>query len=227
MGYIGIVGLYLATMKSFTAILAFSSTALAHWNYDRLIHKGAVVGNPYEYICQTTNSNSPVGADNGNSTEIYEVAAGDSIGFVINSAFTPDTAAEYDGSGDWTKIYSGTTSNISSAGLKWSTDAISSFVFDLPAELPAGEYLVRAEGLALHSAGSAGGAQWYIACAQVKVTGSGSGTLSPSVKIPGVYKGTKPGILIGLYYPVPTNYSAPGPALWPAGTSEVHSVKSI
>ncbi|KAF2639611.1 hypothetical protein P280DRAFT_490820 [Massarina eburnea CBS 473.64] len=231
-------------MKSFVPVLAFASTALAHWNYDRLIHKGEIVGDAYEYIRQTTNSNSPVsdvtstdmrcnvGGDNGNATETYEVAAGDSIGFVINSEFghpgpqqvyiskATDTAAEYDGSGDWAKIYAATTSNITSDGLQWAANGVSSFVFDLPSDLPAGEYLVRAEGIALHGASTEGGAQFYIGCAQVKVTGSGSGSLSPTVQIPGVYTGTEPGIEINIYYPVPTNYTTPGPALWPSGTAE-------
>ena len=86
---------------------------------------------------------------------------------------------------------------------------------------------MRAEGLALHGAGTANGAQWYIGCAQIKITGSGSGTLSPTVKIPGVYKGTEPGIVINIYYPPPQSYTDPGPAMWPSGTQEVHSVKQM
>lgn len=238
-------------MQSILHVLLFASSALAHWNYDRLIHNGQIVGDYYTYIRKTSNSNSPVtdvsstdmrcnvGGFSGNATETYEVAAGDQIGFVINSNFghpgpqqvymsqAPSTAAEYDGSGSWTKIYSATTSNITSQGLQWATNGISSFVFDIPSETPAGEYLVRAEGLALHGASTEGGAQWYIGCAQIKVTGSGSGTLSPSVQIPGVYKGDEPGILINIYWPVPTNYTAPGPALWPSGSAELHAVTQM
>lgn len=45
------------------------------------------------------------------------------------------------------------------------------------------------EAIALHVAQSYGGAQFYIGCAQVEVTGGGSGTPGPLVAIPGVYTG--------------------------------------
>ena len=51
------------------------------------------------------------------------------------------------------------------------------------------------EHIALHSASTSGGAQFYISCAQLKVTGGGSA--SPAgVSIPGVYKASDPGIMI-------------------------------
>ncbi|PSN70703.1 cellulose-growth-specific protein [Corynespora cassiicola Philippines] len=236
---------------SLFAISALASTALAHWNYDRLIHNGKIVGDYYTYIRRTSNSNSPVtdvasndmrcnvGGASGANTQTYTVAAGDEIGFVINVNFghpgpqqvyiskAPSAAKDYDGSGSWTKIYSLTTKAITDQGLQWAGDGMTSFLFKIPAETPAGEYLVRAEGLALHGAGTVGGAQWYIGCAQIKVTGSGSGSLSPSVKIPGVYKGDEPGIKINIYYPPPTSYTTPGPALWPAGTQEQHAAKQL
>lgn len=68
--------------------------------------------------------------------------------------------------------------------------------FTLPASLPSGQYLVRAEQIALHVASSFGGAQFYISCAQINVVGGGSGTPGPLVSIPGVYTGNEPGILI-------------------------------
>jgi hypothetical protein len=84
----------------------------------------------------------------------------------------------------------------------------------LPASLPSGDYLLRVEHIALHSASSAGGAQFYIACGQITVTGGGSGTPGPLVSFPGAYKATDPGIMINIYYPVPTTYTLPGPAVW-------------
>jgi hypothetical protein len=74
--------------------------------------------------------------------------------------------------------------------------------FNIPASVPSGEYLLRVEHIALHSAGSSGGAQFYISCGQVNVTGGGSGTLTDLVAFPGAYKATDPGILIDIYYPV-------------------------
>lgn len=45
------------------------------------------------------------------------------------------------------------------------------------------------ENIAIHSASTYGGAQFYISCGQVEVTGGGSGTPGPLVAIPGVYTG--------------------------------------
>lgn len=58
----------------------------------------------------------------------------------------------------------------------------------IPSCIANGQYLLRGELLALHSAGSTGGAQFYMECAQINVTG-GSGAKTPStVSIPGTYK---------------------------------------
>jgi hypothetical protein len=44
----------------------------------------------------------------------------------------------------------------------------------------------------LHSASAAGGAQFYISCAQINVTDGGSGSPSPLVAFPGAYKASDP-----------------------------------
>ena len=84
----------------------------------------------------------------------------------------------------------------------------------IPKCLADGDYLLRAEHIGLHSAGSAGGAQFYISCAQLHVSG-GSGTYSPKslVEFPGAYDPKDPGIMINIYYPVPKTYTPPGPAV--------------
>jgi hypothetical protein len=75
-----------------------------------------------------------------------------------------------------------------------------------------GEYLLRVEHIALHGAGSVGGAQLYISCAQISVSG-GSGSLNTGAlaSFPGAYSATDPGILFQLYWPTPTSYVNPGP----------------
>lgn len=80
----------------------------------------------------------------------------------------------------------------------------------IPTCLASGEYLVRVEHLALHGAGTEGGAQFYVACAQVKLSGGGS-TNPSGVSFPGAYKSTDPGILFQPYWPTPTSYTNPGP----------------
>jgi hypothetical protein len=85
--------------------------------------------------------------------------------------------------------------------------------FTVPKSLPNGNYLVRVESIALHQASNVGGAQVYLACGQVNLTGGGNGIPSPLVSFPGAYDGNDPG-LIWSYYPVRTSYKAPGPPVW-------------
>jgi cellulase len=66
--------------------------------------------------------------------------------------------------------------------------------FTVPADIAPGNYLIRAEEIALHVAGSLGGAQFYTSCYQITVSGSGSATPA-TVKFPGAYSPTDPGIL--------------------------------
>lgn len=234
-------------MKStFAGLTAFATTAFAHYNFEALIVNDNVTS-AYEYVRQTTNSNSPVtdvtsqdfvcnqgGLDSDimAKTSTYSVSGGDTVGFTVNvnighpgplhvyMSKAPDgTAANaYDGSGDWFKVYAQTTSEITDEGLQWASyvgGGITNFTFTLPEDLAAGDYLMRAEHIALHGAGSEGGAQFYIGCAQLSVGGSGTATPTDTVSIPGVYDGTEPGILINIYYPIPTSYTDPGPATYP------------
>ncbi|EPE27438.1 Cellulose-binding protein [Glarea lozoyensis ATCC 20868] len=102
----------------------------------------------------------------------------------------------------------GVTDLIANAGLHSIT---------IPSCLANGQYLLRAELIALHSAGSSQGAQLYMECAQINVTG-GSGTAAPStVAFPGAYKSTDPGILINIYQTLPS-YKIPGPPVFTCGS---------
>ncbi|KAH8794624.1 glycoside hydrolase family 61 protein [Hyaloscypha finlandica] len=84
--------------------------------------------------------------------------------------------------------------------------------FTIPASISPGEYLVRAEAVALHAAQSAGGAQFYMSCYQVNITGGGAAS-PDGLSFPGAYKATDPGILIDIYKPI-TVYAIPGPAVF-------------
>jgi len=84
----------------------------------------------------------------------------------------------------------------------------------IPSCIANGQYLLRAEVIALHGAGSVGGAQFYTECAQINISG-GTGAKTPAtVSFPGAYSATDPGILISIYYPTVTNYIVPGPAVF-------------
>ncbi|GLB34228.1 putative glycoside hydrolase family 61 [Lyophyllum shimeji] len=80
-------------------------------------------------------------------------------------AKAPSTAASFNGQGAvWTKIYSSGLVNPSTQ--QWATDVVNAnggkHSVTIPASLPAGEYLIRGEIIALHVAQSYPGAQFYI-----------------------------------------------------------------
>ncbi|KAG8748865.1 hypothetical protein FRC12_013752 [Ceratobasidium sp. 428] len=112
----------------------------------------------------------------------------------------------------WTKIYSG---GLYTDGL-WATDIANNnkglIRVTLPCDLPPGDYLLRSELIALHSAGGANGAQLYVGCAQLRVGGSGTGMKSTPTSLPG-YSAQDPGLLINIYGTL-TSYKAPGPTVY-------------
>ncbi|KAG8809007.1 hypothetical protein FRB91_006665 [Serendipita sp. 411] len=225
-------------MKSlFTAfallLLAIPHVA-AHYRFTTLIVNGAAT-TPWQYVRQSNNSNSPItdvsstnlrcnsGGASGGSTQTATVAAGATVGFKLDQAIfhagvlnvymtKVSNAATADGSTGWFKIYQ--VSAVTGGGtIFWPTDNATQFTFKIPSSISAGQYLLRVEHIALHSAASTNGAQFYISCAQLNVTGGGSASPS-TVQIPGVYSASDPGILINIYYPVPTSYKQPGPAVF-------------
>ncbi|KAJ5920543.1 hypothetical protein N7516_011401 [Penicillium verrucosum] len=82
----------------------------------------------------------------------------------------------------------------------------------IPSTIAAGNYVMRHEIIALHSASQSNGAQNYPQCFNLKVTGGGSdvpeGTLGEDL-----YTNTDPGILFNIYSTL-TSYVIPGPALY-------------
>ncbi|TFK98093.1 glycosyl hydrolase family 61-domain-containing protein [Pterulicium gracile] len=150
------------------------------------------------------------------------MAAGSSFSFKLDNTFyhpgpgavylgqvpSGQTAANWDGSGaNWFKI--------AEYGAKFNPfgfvlDGQSTVSGTLPSSIQAGEYLLRVEQIGLHVAGAP---QWYISCAQINVTGGGSAN-PPKVSIPGHVSASDPGLSVNIYYPVPTSYKVPGPAVW-------------
>ncbi|KAL3460073.1 glycoside hydrolase [Aspergillus heterothallicus] len=172
------------------------------------------------------------------NTKTYSVNPGDSVGFTVNIEIghpgplavymsrAPDgtPANAYSGDGDWFKVYAMTYSHIDEWDVHWGNFwgglPIRNFTFQLPSDLPSGEYLMRAEHIGLHQASTYGQAQFFIGCAHLNVGGSGTGTPAPTVKIPGVYNGYEEGILVKINNPVPDHYTAPGPSVWPSGCED-------
>ncbi|PFH48348.1 lytic polysaccharide monooxygenase [Amanita thiersii Skay4041] len=84
----------------------------------------------------------------------------------------------------------------------------------LPSTLSPGNYLARHEVIALQGAVSKGGAEFYTACAQIKVGGSGTGKAQQSelVTFPGAYNEDDPGIYVpDVFNSGQTSYVFPGP----------------
>ncbi|KAK1778316.1 glycosyl hydrolase family 61-domain-containing protein [Copromyces sp. CBS 386.78] len=110
------------------------------------------------------------------------------------------------------------------SGGKWAVDDLIAnngwAYFNMPTCIAPGQYLMRAEIIALHNAGSSQGAQFYIGCAQINVTGGGSTSPSSTVSFPGAYSASDPGILINIYGSGGKTdnggkaYQIPGPALF-------------
>ncbi|KAF8324031.1 hypothetical protein DL93DRAFT_2123645 [Clavulina sp. PMI_390] len=105
----------------------------------------------------------------------------------------------------------------------WATEVLNDncghYTFTIPTGIAPGNYLLRAEVIALHVASSVGGAQFYMSCYQLTVGGSGT-TNPPTVAIPGAYSASDPGILINIYtqlnsyvIPGPTPYGSASPAV--------------
>ncbi|CAK7216921.1 hypothetical protein SEUCBS140593_003029 [Sporothrix eucalyptigena] len=139
-------------------------------------------------------------------------------------------ASTADGSTQWFKVFQdGWSAKSSGAGDNdnWGTKDLNTCCgkmdVKIPDSLPDGDYLLRAEAIALHTAGSAGGAQLYMSCYQLTLSG-GKATAMPSgvqmVKFPGAYSARDPGILINIHAAVST-YTVPGPAVMPGGTTKV------
>lgn len=84
-------------------------------------------------------------------------------------------ASKADGSAGWFKVYQNgwapAASNKGAAdndywGVKDMNKCCGKVDFKIPAQLAPGDYLIRAEVIALHSAQSAGGAQFYMSCCE-------------------------------------------------------------
>ncbi|KAH8754317.1 endo-1,4-beta-glucanase [Diaporthe sp. PMI_573] len=120
---------------------------------------------------------------------------------------------------------------ISGTGIgTWAADVLiqhnSTWLVKIPANLASGNYVLRHEIIALHSAGNLDGAQSYPQCFNLAVTGTG--TVQPSgVLGTALYKSTDPGILYDLYGPTQQSYLVPGPTQYTGFPSSVAQSSSV
>ncbi|KDQ10133.1 glycoside hydrolase family 61 protein [Botryobasidium botryosum FD-172 SS1] len=132
---------------------------------------------------------------------------------IVYLAKTSDAKTTNPSSLKWFKI---SQDGLRSDG-KWGSDVVNAnggkYSFKIPSNIASGTYLLRGETIGLHVAQTYPGAQFYMSCVQLNITGGGSANPA-GVSFPGAYKGTDSGVTLNIYYPVPTSYTVPGPAVY-------------
>ncbi|THH12764.1 hypothetical protein EW146_g7384 [Bondarzewia mesenterica] len=228
------------TLASIAFVIGLISQATAHYTFPSLVVGGTTTPawvnvretNNFNTQAPVTNVTSPdfrcYDTETNPTAQTITIAAGSQLGImsdgtiyhpgVVNvyMAKAPNgNVSSFDGSGtSWFKVYQISAVTNGGTSISWPAQNLPGVNFTLPKALPTGQYLVRMEAIALHVASTFGGAQFYLSCGQINVTGGGSGNPGPLVAIPGVYTGYEPGILININYPIPANYTQPGPPVW-------------
>jgi len=99
----------------------------------------------------------------------------------------------------------------------WATDQMhrnnNTWAIKVPQSLKDGNYVLRTEIVALHTAGTVGGAQNYPQCFNIKVTGGGSSALPQGVPATRFYKPDGKGIVFNIAANV-AMYPLPGPPVY-------------
>ncbi|KAG8812655.1 hypothetical protein FRC18_002867 [Serendipita sp. 400] len=148
---------------------------------------------------------------------IYDVSTND---IICNGGLNPLVTGL-----KWFKIYEDGLGSDGRWAVERMIDAKGKVDFKIPTCIPNGDYFMRVELIALHGAGSSKGAQFYMECAQIRISGGGSASPS-TVSFPGAYGQSDPGILINIYYPPVTNYQIPGPRPFTCGSTPPASSSS-
>ncbi|OAA58474.1 glycoside hydrolase family 61 protein [Niveomyces insectorum RCEF 264] len=231
-------------MKSVASLLLLAATAVqGHYTFPRLVVDGKPAEDKdWTVTRMTKNAQSKMGVTSVTSPDIrcYQardapavatVPAGATVHYIATQQVNHPGPTQYylarvpagsdvttwDGSGAvWFKFHTEMPFlDPKSQQLTWAAqNTYQTANATVPLATPPGDYLLRVEQIALHLAQTANGAQFYLACSQVHITGSGTGTPGPLVAFPGAYKTTDPGILVNLGRSSPTTYVPPGPAVW-------------
>ncbi|CAI4214048.1 unnamed protein product [Parascedosporium putredinis] len=198
-------------VKILNSLLLLAASAQAHYRFSKIVVDGVEEAAEWTAVRMTKNYQGNQGVTDVNSadmrcfqaragTSTATIAAGKTLGFVANAAVTHFGPVQF----YMAKVPEGADINTwEAAGNVWfKAGSISAVKAGADWSWPAYSLLP-------------GGAQIYLSCAQVEVTGGGSGTPGPMVSFPGAYRANDPGLLWS-YYPVATTYTAPGPAVWTA-----------
>lgn len=165
----------------------------------------------------------------GSSDSLAKVAAGGKVEFHWNTwpeshvgpvityvaPYTGDIASVDKTQLKWTKIQEDGYSNGAWAAVTLIKQN-NTWPVTVPANLAAGKYVFRHEIIALHSAGTANGAQNYPFCLNIEVTGSG--TAKPEGGVVGTKLYTVNDVIFNAYASN-IDYKIPGPKLWDGASS--------
>lgn len=135
---------------------------------------------------------------------------------------SPVNNAKTDDGKDWYKIHQallckqGPPESLrSTAWCMWGEGGISANITET---MPNGQYLMRAEQMSLHGAHD-GQAEFYVACAQIEVTGSSATSLpGTAVQFPGAYKASDKAVNFSVWGRATSYDTPPGPDVIPGGT---------
>ncbi|KAG6913976.1 hypothetical protein DXG01_003198 [Tephrocybe rancida] len=210
---------------SLVGIIAIAQSASAHYIFNTLV-AGTETSTAAVREAQNNSPIKPVtsldmrcNTNPSAATDTVTVSAGDTIGFRLSAAIfhegpasiylgkAPGKAADWDGSGaNWFKI--------AEWGAEYNpfgfTDlGKTELTTTIPKNTPSGQYLVRAEQIALHVLPP----EYYVGCAQINIVNGGSGNPS-KVSIPGHISPTDSGVTTDIYNGAHTSYTVPGPAVW-------------
>jgi hypothetical protein len=212
--------------------------ALAHYKFPALIINDQATPD-YKYVRENTNNINPLmdinsidlrcnegGLASGSRTQTATVTAGSKLGFTLSNSIShvgpmvvymakaPGDPSQWDGAGKvWFKINEWGP-DFSTGSINWPQLGLMKYQFNIPKNVPSGKYLLRVEHIGVHNAANYNGAQFFVSCAQIEVTGGGSGNPGPLVEFPGAYSPNDPGIYFNTYYPPPKSYVIPGPPVW-------------
>lgn len=234
-------------LYSLAAALLAAPMVHGHYIFSQLMVNGATVGGDYDYIRKNDNTYMPsftadvINSENlrcnsgalNSPAKTADVKAGDEIGAkiwfneviehpgpgMIYMSKAPGSVSDYKGDGDWFKVWeSGPDNGPANVDTSWGTWQKDHMSFTLPKDIPDGEYLVRFEHVGIHE-NHVGKAQFYMECAQINVSGGGSGSPGPMVQIPGVYTAEDPAFTYSIWGGSDPGYTMPGPAVWTGGAS--------
>lgn len=108
----------------------------------------------------------------------------------------------------------------------WATDTLiannNSWTVTIPSDIATGNYVLRHEIIALHSANNVDGAQNYPQCVSLAITGTGDATPDGTLG-EDLYTPTDPGISIDIYAAL-TTYIIPGPTLYSGAATETQTL---